>query len=554
MSDEEDIGSKITYRCARCAGCEDCKSSNRTREVSIQEVLEEEIINKSIDIDIENKVTYSRFPFRCDPIPVLKKLWNGPTNERMAFKVFEQQRKKSPEIRAATVKFHQDVAEKGFVIPMSNLSEEIQEMIKAAPIRHYFLWRSVFKPDSLSTPCRIVVDPTQSGLNGVLCKGINCLNSLYMIVINWRSWEVGFSGDISKMYNTIKLYPSEYPYTLYYWSDTLDPSEVPQIWLYIVVTYGVVSSGNITTAALRRIADMYKEQFPLAHEILTKFTYMDDISHGCTLRANAEKVMKEIQEVISCAGFKLKMYCMSGVQPFEKASADGKYTSFAGYSWAPMEDTMKLGMDEINYNKKERGAKKANNVPVDTVEQVEELTRSIPLTRRILLSKVMELYDIVGIVEPLKAKLKIDMKDVVKYDYDEVLPDAIQQIWVGNITLMHLARNVHLERSFVSAKAVNPEAIEVVIFCDAAQVMCGVVAYSRMLLTDGSYDLRFITARSKSVSHTISRNELEGCVLAAETLFCLMKTLGSRCTKYWILTDSEIALCWIANKNKPLKQ
>jgi len=124
-----------------------------------------------------------------------------------------------------------------------------------------------------------------------------------MIVINWRSWIVGFSGDISKMYNTIRLYPSEYPYSLYYWSSTLDLSEEIEIWLYVVVTYGVVSSGNITTAALRRVATKFKDLFPLAYHILTKYTYMDDISGGRTLKAEADQVLKDVEEVISHAGF-----------------------------------------------------------------------------------------------------------------------------------------------------------------------------------------------------------------------------------------------------------
>ena len=554
LSDEENTGSRITYRCPRCTSCEECKSSCRTRETSIQEVLEEEIINKSIDIDFEKKVTFSRFPFRCDPVPYLKKLWNGPSNEKMAFKVFEQQRRKSPEVRAATVKFHKDVAEKGFVVPLKTLSSEVQQMIKDAPIRHYFLWRSVFREESLSTPCRIVVDPTMSGLNNVLCKGINCLNSLYMIVINWRSWIVGFSGDISKMYNTIRLYPSEYPYSLYYWSSTLDPSEEIEIWLYVVVTYGVVSSGNITTAALRRVAAKFKEQFSLAYHILTKYTYMDDISGGRTLKTDANQILRDIEEVISHAGFKMKMYCVSGETPNEKASADGIHTGFAGYLWAPLEDYMKIGFTEVNFHRKIRGSKQANSVPVETVEQVEELTKSIPLTRRILLGKVMELYDIIGIVEVIKSKLKIDMKQVVKYDYDEVLPDDLQHVWMHNISLIHQAKELRMPRSFIPSNAVDPENLEIMMFCDAAQVMCGVVAYCRMLMSDGTYEVRFITARSKSVSHTIPRNELEACVLAAETMFCILKAVGTRCKRYWILTDSEIALCWIANSKKLLKQ
>jgi len=140
--------------------------------------MEEEIINKSIDIDLEKKTTFSRFPFRCDPIPILKKLWNSNSNERMA-----------PEVMAATVKFHHEAAEKGFVVPLKSLYAEIQKMTISAEIRHYFLWRPVFKA-SLSTPCRVVVDPSQSGLNSVLCKRVNCLNSCYIIVINWRSWRL----------------------------------------------------------------------------------------------------------------------------------------------------------------------------------------------------------------------------------------------------------------------------------------------------------------------------------------------------------------------------
>ena len=83
-----------------------------------------------------------------------------------------------------------------------------------------------------------------------------------MVMINWRSWVVCFTSDIQKMYNTIKLFPSEYKYTLYLWSQTLDPSEEIEVWLYVVVTYGLVSSGYVTTAALRRIATMFKDRYP----------------------------------------------------------------------------------------------------------------------------------------------------------------------------------------------------------------------------------------------------------------------------------------------------
>ena len=75
-----------------------------------------------------------------------------------------------------------------------------------------------------------------------------------------------------------------------------------------------------------------------------------------------------------------------------------------------------------------------------------------------------------------------------------------------------------------------------------------------MLTKDGTYCVRLVTARSKSVHHTIPRNELEALVLASETLFCVLKALGSRCRRYWIASDSEIVLAWVTNDSKPLKQ
>ena len=554
IQEQEDTGSKITYRCASCQNCEQCKISDKTRLRSIREELDDHLIEQCIEIDLENKVTYSRFPFKIDPEPYLKRLWNGSSdNLRTATRIFEQQRQKSKECRESTVKFHNEIKEKGFVIPFKSLSEELQLEIQAAELRNYLYWRTTFKV-SASTPARMVVDPSMSGFNDCLAKGSNCLNNLFMVMINWRSWVVCFTSDIQKMYNTIKLFPSEYKYTLYLWSQTLDPSEEIEVWLYVVVTYGLVSSGYVTTAALRRIATMFKDRYPLAYVIIMCFTYMDDLSGGASSREFVEKIIQEITYVIPNAGFKLKMTTISGDSPCEKASSDGIYSSFAGYHWDSAKDQLKLGMGEINFNKKVRGQKKSNVEPVDSEEKVEKLASTVQLTRRILLGKVMELYDLVGLLEPLKSKLKLDMRVCSSFGFDDILPENLQILWKENFRLMHLARSIHLKRSFVSADAINPEDIQVIMTCDAATSMCGVAAYCYQPLKNGSFSVNLITARSRSVSQTIPRNELESLVLAAETLFCINKALGSRVSKYWVLSDSEIVVCWVHNVSRPLRQ
>ena len=54
-----------------------------------------------------------------------------------------------------------------------NEGSEAQDMIKNAPFRHFYPWFSVLKDDSLSTPVRLVFDPTRNGLNVIQPMGEN---------------------------------------------------------------------------------------------------------------------------------------------------------------------------------------------------------------------------------------------------------------------------------------------------------------------------------------------------------------------------------------------
>ena len=59
--------------------------------------------------------------------------------------------------------------------------------------------------DSVCTSSKIVVDPTMSGFNDCLARGSNCLNNLYLLIVNWRSWNYAFCADLHKMYNSVRI-------------------------------------------------------------------------------------------------------------------------------------------------------------------------------------------------------------------------------------------------------------------------------------------------------------------------------------------------------------
>lgn len=551
---QEEIGSVVDYRCPSCQGCLACKSSERTRDISIKEYLEDNIIKESVKVDQNNSTTWARYPFIVDPDTFLKERWNGRDNNYfMALRTLDTIRNKPQDIKSGILKFHSELLKNNYAVKLCDLSEKIQAEVKDAKLKHYFPWRVVMKPGSTSTPIRMVCDPQMSDFNLTLAKGTNCLNSLYDICIEWRTFLYAFATDISKMYNSLRLVESEYRYSLYLFSPSLHPNETPEVYVMTTIIYGLKPASNQATTALRNVAVLNKEEYPRANTIAQKSTYMDDSGSGANTVEERTKMIEELKTVFPRGGFKIKVVNVSGEDPDKDASKDGCSTSFAGYEWRQKDDLLSLNHGEINFNKKIRGAKKPNPTSIETDEDLTGLLTKIKLTRRNLLSQTLQVFDILGIVEPLKAKLKINLANLSGYDYDQEIPPYLKDIWEDNLKMIQHSRYLTWNRSVVPANAVDPNKFDLVCFVDAATHMSGTCIYTRFLCKDGSYDSQLLTAKSRTVSSTIPRNEMESALMGAQTLHMVLNRLRDKVQDYIILTDSEISLFWITNPENRLK-
>ncbi|CAC5404640.1 unnamed protein product [Mytilus coruscus] len=87
------------------------------------------------------------------------------------------------------------------------LTKEEME-IHSGPV-HYIPHHEVLKPESKSTPLRIVFNSSSSymghTLNDYWAKGSNVINDLLAVLIRFRQEFIALAGDISKMYNAIRL-------------------------------------------------------------------------------------------------------------------------------------------------------------------------------------------------------------------------------------------------------------------------------------------------------------------------------------------------------------
>ena len=145
---------------------------------------------------------------------------------------------------------------------------------------HFISHHEVLKPDSKSTPVRIVFNSSANYMGHVLndywAKGPDLLNNLLGVLIRFQENEIALMGDISKMYHTVKTTSIDQHTHRFLWRN-MDVSKEPDTYVIQRVSLGDKPSGTIATLALRKTAEMGSQDYPAAAKIIQSNTYMDDI-------------------------------------------------------------------------------------------------------------------------------------------------------------------------------------------------------------------------------------------------------------------------------------
>ena len=546
FKETESVGSEIDYRCVKCRSCKGCKNQERNEALSIKEEVEDDLINKSVTVDIVAHETSAILPLIADPEVKLA------PNRSKAEKTYQQQLKalQNPQDKASVIKAEAALQEMGFVEWVKNLPQDVQKFLREHKIQNYLPWRVTWK-DSVTTSCRPVFDgsqPTPSGysLNDILAKGKNNLNILLEIFIRWRTHKIAFHNDVQKMYNRVKLKQEFWPFQRYLFHMGLDPNEPPEEKIFTTITYGITSSTNQAQRGLRLTAELSKEEYPEANEVIQKDTYMDDTMSGRAELREAEKVMDDLVVVGGRGGFTFKGFTVSGTDPDPSlAKDDGISISVAGHTWYPKEDSFALNVKDLNFARKRRGRKTSiiKEVPVN-------------LTRRHCASKVAEIYDLTGMLTPITASMKVDLHEQVtrKLDWVDVIPDELRPIWLSHFEMMEEIKNVRFHRAVIPEDAVSLEC-ETLDFGDASKALICVAIYVRFKRRNGERSCQLLFARSRLVpdSMTQPRAELYAAVINTHSGEVVRRSLVKIHKKAIKFTDSQIVLYWITNKEKSLE-
>ena len=409
----------------------------------------------------------------------------------------------------------------------------------------YISHMCIEQPKSESTPVRVVFNSSQKfkgvSMNDCLAKGPDCYNnSLLGMLIRFREHATVLIGDIKKMYNTVHLEELEQHMHRFLWREC-NQSRKPDVWVITRVNLGDRPSGTIAITAKNNTAHMFAHICPESAQMLIYCCYTDDVinsieggfPHALYLAAKAE-------EILAPGEFRVKGWTFGGrdvpdeYKKKEPAQVLGSfYNALMDYLFFPA---------KLNFSKRKRG------VPTGPDLTERDLPHGIPdaLTRRIVLSVVMGIYDPLGLLAPfvLQSKLLLRRTWELKLDWDEKMEEGLVKEWKDFFAQMFQVSQIPFQRCLTPENAVGQP--QLIIYSDGSEEAYGCAAYIRWQLSDGNYWCRLIMAKSRIAPISrinMPQMELNGAVLSKRLREVIESESRFQFERVHHLIDSETVLC-----------
>ena len=411
---------------------------------------------------------------------------------------------------------------------------------------HYISHHEVLRPESKSTPVRIVFNSSAAfqghKLNEYWMKGPDLLNDLFGVVLRFRENQVAFIGDISKMYHRIRIPEMDQHVHRFLWRN-LQTHREPDVYVKTVLTFGDKPAPAMAQIALRKTAEEAKGAFPAAAQVIQDNTYMDDICDSVPTKGEARDLTRDIDSVLETGGFRVKGWVSNNVETSEVPKEEQKAATFLqrgsgekvlGVVWSSNTDAFSFA------------------VKSDLLDCQEP----IQLSKRKVLSQIARIYDPIGFASAFMISAKIALQALWKrgISWDEELPPELSQRWKKLFQEMVQLNGVWFDRCLTPPNAIGQPVL--CVFSDASEDAFGACAYARWQLSTGGFNARFIAAKSRVAplkKLTIPRLELQGAVLASRLGKTILKESRLKFEKSVFFLDSKIVLAWICSETRRFK-
>ena len=400
---------------------------------------------------------------------------------------------------------------------------------------HYISHHPVLKPDSESTPLRLVFNSSASYrghvLNEYWAKGPDLNNNLLGLLLRFRRERVALVGDIRKMYHSVGMALMDQHCHRFLWRD-MQVERQPDTYCVTAVNFGDKPSATIAICALRETAEIGKGKFPEAADTILHNVHMDDVLDNVEDIEKAIERASQIDELLKAGNFAIKKWIISG--EYDKIERVSKSVKVLGLNWQPVDDKLSVESEAVG---------------VDIPEK---------LTKRICLSKMNSVFDPLGILSPVTIRAKMLLRRLwgLKLDWDTPIKESERRDWVELFQELQACETIQVPRCVKPVGVRHDVDPVLIMFSDASEKAMGAAAYIRYQMQDGRYSSRLIAAKSRVAPIEIAsivRLELGAAVLSARLAKTVTEEMYMKFQKIFYIVDSEIVRAMIQKQSYGFK-
>lgn len=470
----------------------------------------------------------------CVTLPFKNTPALGPSRDRAVTRFMQIERKllRDDKLRAEYSKCIHEYLTLGHMHRIDTTEEQHRVSLPNGQIIHqayYLPHHAVVKTDSTTTKLRVVFDASSKtvygpSLNETLLVGPVIQDTLFNLLLRWRTYCVVIKADIEKMYRQIMVDEKHQPYQRILWRDS--PHEAIQDYQLRTVTFGTAAAPYLAIKTLHQLATDEMQQHPIGSRTIKHDFYVDDLLSGADTVDTAIEKQQQVISVLQSGGFQIRKWSSNHHQVTEHmddaakelCSDSASTLKTLGIMWSPKFDKLSI---------------KVTSTP------------SPVTTKRQLLSEVSKLFDPLGWIAPAIIKIKILMQKLwlAGLEWDEPLPSPIMNGWIEFQTQLPSIELIRIDR-WIRTLPQNP--IEIHGFSDASEKAYAAAVYVRVKINDRNWAIHLIAAKTRVApvkQITVPRLELCAAALLAKLLVSIAPSFDKAPMFAW--TDSEIVLAWL---------
>ena len=549
----------LDFRCRKCQGCKTCKGLEKRANISLKGEIENAILEQSVTIDIESSKLVA-----CLPLPSNYEELLGD-NRQYCEKRLRASLKRLTRL-GVTEKNQlkqsvQKLIDRGFICNTNNLSESETAILKTAKCQYHIPTGIVFKPSSLSTPARLVLDAsakTSTGyaLNDLLPKGDINLNMTKLVQV-WHLMKYGVCGDLSSFYNRIYLTPELWHIQRFLWIPDLDADGKIETFVIRTLIYGVKSSGTQCEFAVKKICQIHPRlRSAMGIGNSKGGRYVDDLANSYPTKQEMETETEYTIDTLKKYGLYLKShsFARSGEEPAKEISKDGT-VGIGSYTWHPESDYFTCNTPILFIGNKVRGSYANLRIFEGTTEQ--ELYEFFPkgFTLREMLSRVASHYDAgIGVLTPLIAELRGYVREGMVMnrtsdgttDWEASINDTLMKQMCKVMIEIIRVREYKFPRCQIKAELRHGKGI-LMTFVDSGDYETIIIYIS--FETESGNSCSLVTSKSylKKGEITVPKSELNACALGAQITAQVRENLSEYISEVYLFSDSSVSVGWIGN-------